>query len=144
MQKKQTARLHELAEYLWDNYIDMNESSQVFIIGVGQAYEAVVHLLNSRTSDVIKSVKGIVNFVTTTLHPISAQVLDEKPKWYRQNSLVIVSHCHNVWSLEHRKQSKRYGSLIQAEFDGLNDMLVHNREQVQAFILDRIQASAAQ
>ena len=138
------SRLHELAEYLWDNYIGLSDSSHVFLIGVGQAYEAVVHLLNSRTSEVIKSVVGIVNFVNGTLIPASSQVLDERPKWYRQHSVNLVSHNHNVWGIDHKKPSKRFGTLVQADFDGLNDMLVDNKERVQEYIVDRIQAPAAQ
>ena len=139
----QTIRLHELAEYLWDNYIALSDAPQVFMIGVGQAYEAVVHLINSRTTEVMKSVKGIVNFINGTLIPASAQVLDEKPKWYRQTSVNLVSNSHRVWNIE-KKPSKRFGNLRRADFDGLNDMLVDNREKVQEYILERIQASLTQ
>lgn len=136
--KKRVARIHELAEYLWDNYIDLNDATHLFIIGVGEAYQAVLHLLNSRTDAFTNGVTGIINFINGDLLPASDQVIYDKPKWYRQNTLNFVSHNHLAWSIDKKKSTKRYGNLVQSPARGLNDMLMAHKEQVQGYINSRL------
>lgn len=132
--KKRVTRMHELADYLWDNYIDLNAADHIFIIGVGEAYQAGLHLFNSRTDSFVSAVSGIVNFVNGDLLPVSDQVLYDKPKWYKQNSLNFVSHNHLAWSIDKQKSTKRYGNLVRSPAEGLNDMLMTHEDHVQKFI----------
>jgi histone deacetylase 6 len=39
---------NELAIYLWENYIECNDSTKVMFMGVGEAYKAILHILNTR------------------------------------------------------------------------------------------------
>ena len=105
---------------------------------MGEAYQAVLHLLNSRTIGFTNAVKGIINFVNGDLLPASDQVIYDKPKWYRQNSVNFVSHNHLAWSIDKKKSTKRYGNLIQSPAQGLNDMLMTHKEQVQGYISSRL------
>ncbi|CAG7915585.1 unnamed protein product [Penicillium olsonii] len=38
----------ELAAYLWDNYIDANQATEIFFLGVGNSFHGVVNLLINR------------------------------------------------------------------------------------------------
>jgi histone deacetylase 6 len=42
------SQTEELAGYLWDNYIEPNEATHVFFIGVGDAFYGVANLLINR------------------------------------------------------------------------------------------------
>lgn len=61
---------------------------------------------------------------------------------HTQNSLVFVSHTHGVWnnSENRRKPSKRYGRLIQSPRTGLNEMLLHHKQEVFKWIEERVTA----
>lgn len=48
-EKRQEAEIRELVCYLWDNYLQLYNSENVFIMGVGQAYIGVKMLLLSRS-----------------------------------------------------------------------------------------------
>jgi len=39
---------NELALYLWENYIECNDSTKVIFMGVGEAFKAILHILNTR------------------------------------------------------------------------------------------------
>jgi histone deacetylase 6 len=58
----------------------------------------------------------------------------------QQNSLVYVSHTHGVWSnMENRrKPSKRYGRLLRSPKAGLNEMLLHHKQEVIDWIETRV------
>ncbi|KAI9814010.1 MAG: Polyamine deacetylase hdac10 [Pycnora praestabilis] len=38
----------ELATYLWENYIECNEPTEIFFLGVGDAYHGLLHILMQR------------------------------------------------------------------------------------------------
>lgn len=60
-----------------------------------------------------------------------------------QNSLVFVSHTHGVWKPE-RKPSKRYGTLINSPEAGLSEMLAKHKEEVFAWISNRVDESSGE
>ena len=39
---------NELAIYLWENYIECNDTTGVIFMGVGEAFKAILHILNTR------------------------------------------------------------------------------------------------
>ncbi|GAB1192418.1 hypothetical protein APSETT444_001609 [Aspergillus pseudonomiae] len=120
----------ELAAYLWDNYIEPNEATEIFLLGIGNAFYGVANLLINRDT-LYKRVNGVISFVAE--NPVRAIAS------HTQNSLVFVSHTHGVWNTveNRRKPSKRYGHLIQSSKSGLSEMLVHHQEEVFQWIEDR-------
>jgi len=48
---------NELAIYLWENYIECNDSTKVIFMGVGEAYKAILHILNTRNCKFISPLK---------------------------------------------------------------------------------------
>ncbi|KAL9033688.1 MAG: hypothetical protein Q9180_005813, partial [Flavoplaca navasiana] len=45
---KRIAERNELAIYLWENYIELNESTAIFFVGVGSPAKEIIHILNNR------------------------------------------------------------------------------------------------
>ncbi|KAJ6110855.1 histone deacetylase [Penicillium sp. IBT 16267x] len=126
----------ELAAYLWDNYIDSpSNATDVFFMGVGTAFYGVTSLLINR-DNLYQSVNGVISFVSD--HPVRAVASATQTwmsKWYRENSLVFVSHKHGVW--EH-KPSKRYGNLRKSPQATISDMLAEHKEEAFDWISDHI------
>ncbi|KAJ5958003.1 Histone deacetylase class II [Penicillium vulpinum] len=127
----------ELAGYLWDNYIDANQATDIFLLGVGNAFLGVANLLINR-ENLYKRVNGVVSFVSE--HPVRAIASHTQTwlsKWYRENSLVFVSHSHGVWTALDRRPSKRYGQLVHSPKTNLNEMLDEHKEEVYKWISER-------
>ncbi|MDI1489241.1 MAG: Histone deacetylase hda1 [Ramalina farinacea] len=63
-----TLRTSQLAEYLWDNYIELNTHPQIFFIGVGLAYQGILALINARDS-FRDTVTGIISLIPGPTSP---------------------------------------------------------------------------
>ncbi|KAF4291467.1 hypothetical protein LV165_005248 [Aspergillus fumigatus] len=145
----------ELAGYLWDNYIEPNEATEIFFIGIGNAFYGVANLLINRgrmaldkwlkqqltkIDTLYKRVNGVISFVAENpVRAIASHTQVWLSRWYKDNSLVFVSHMHGVWNNveTRRKPSKRYGHLIQSPKAGLSEMLMHHKDEVFKWIEER-------
>ncbi|KAJ5765215.1 Histone deacetylase clr3 [Penicillium odoratum] len=131
----------ELAAYLWDNYIEPYQRPDIFFIGVGTAFYGITSLLINR-DNLYQKVNSVISFVSS--HPVRAVASPTQTwmsKWYRENSLVFVSHKHGVWD---RTPSKRYGSLRKSPQSTLTEMLGEHKEEVFDWISSRVEAHAAE
>jgi histone deacetylase 6 len=134
------ASTEELASYLWENYIEINDSAHIFFVGVGDAFHGLASLLINRDT-IQERVKGVITFVAENpLRPVASQTNVWLSKWYIKHSLVFVSPSHQVWSHENfaKKPSKRYGKLIKSTRTGLNEMLKRHESEVFRFLLEKI------
>ncbi|GAB1218485.1 hypothetical protein ATERTT37_007741 [Aspergillus terreus] len=131
----------ELAGYLWDNYIEPNEATEIIFIGVGNAFYGVANLLINRDT-LYKRINGVISFVANnSVRAIASPTQTWLSKWYKDNSLVFVSRAHGVWNPEtnrHKKPSKRYGNLIQSPKEGLSEILMHHKSEVYEWISERV------
>ncbi|KAJ9395721.1 hypothetical protein DTO282F9_7341 [Paecilomyces variotii] len=130
----------ELAGYLWDNYIEPNEATEIFFLGVGDAFYGVANLLINRDS-IYQRVNSVISFVAENpVRAIASHTQVWLSKWYKENSLVYVSHAHGVWSNfeNRRKPSKRYGRLLRSPKAGLSEMLEHHKSDVFNWIDSRV------
>ncbi|KAL5340649.1 hypothetical protein BJX70DRAFT_360823 [Aspergillus crustosus] len=129
----------ELAGYLWDNYIEPNEATEIFFIGIGNAFFGVANLLINRET-LYQRVNGVVSFVAENpVRAVASHTQVWLSRWYRDNSLVFVSHSHGVWKTPGRKPSKRYGQLLESPKGGLSEMLMHHKEKVFEWIENRVE-----
>ncbi|OJJ32761.1 hypothetical protein ASPWEDRAFT_42791 [Aspergillus wentii DTO 134E9] len=129
----------ELAGYLWDNYIEPNEATEIFFVGIGNAFYGVANLLINRDT-LYKRVNGVISFVAENpVRAIASHTQYWLSRWYKENSLVFVSHTHGVWNNveTRRKPSKRYGHLLQSPKAGLSEMLMHHKDEVFEWIAAR-------
>ncbi|KAL8944947.1 MAG: hypothetical protein Q9216_000108 [Gyalolechia sp. 2 TL-2023] len=134
---KHMAERAELAIYLWENYIEPNDSTAIFFMGVGSPSKEIVYLLNNRES-FFQRVSAIISLIDTSVPLPLPSVSDQNTyylsKWYKQNSLVYLSANHQMWNGD-RKPSKRFGNVKRSEVDtGVNDMLECHREEVVEFV----------
>ncbi|KAI9807599.1 MAG: hypothetical protein M1825_005539 [Sarcosagium campestre] len=127
----------ELVLYLWDNYIELNEASNVFILGVGEACAGVMHLLNHR--DCSRVLRGVVSFIgEEPLRSVKRDADPFFPDWYYKNSLVFVSASHTVWEPDRRRPKRKFGRIVKSTGNSLSEMLPEHQAQVASWIEDRI------
>lgn len=125
--------------YLWDNYIQMYEATEIFLLGVGEAYVGVKMLLINR--DCRARVAGVVNFVTGSLKPVKSDVDPGLSGWYRDNSRVYLTGDHAAWAdpdLTRRVQKRRFGSVVRSPTTGLTRMMAQHAGEAQEWIMDRV------
>ncbi|KAI4267445.1 MAG: hypothetical protein LQ337_008344 [Flavoplaca oasis] len=139
---KRIAERNELAIYLWENYIELNESTAIFFVGVGSPAKEIVHILNNRET-FFQRISGIILFLDSSnvLPSVSDQNTYYLSKWFKQNSLVFVSGDHPIWIDNGglKKPGKRFGAVKKSEIEGgVNDMLERHREETVEFVEARI------
>jgi histone deacetylase 6 len=129
----------DLLCYLWDNYFEINPSSSITLMGVGDAYLGIKQLLTSRgtslpflprqtlknrklthlpNKDAKSKIPCILSFVIGSLRPVRSETDPFLSTWYKQNSLIYVSPDHACWSDEEssRKVKKqRFGRVVCAD-----------------------------
>ncbi|KAL4782762.1 hypothetical protein BJX76DRAFT_277708 [Aspergillus varians] len=128
----------ELAGYLWDNYIEPNEATEVFLIGIGNAFYGVANLLINR-DNLYQRVNGVISFVAKDpVRAVASHTQVWLSRWYKNNSLVYVSYAHGLWK-NPRKPSKRYGHLLESPRAGLSEMLMHHKNEVFEWIENRVE-----
>ncbi|KAI1803811.1 histone deacetylase [Daldinia bambusicola] len=131
-------QIQELVCYIWDNYLQLYDVEDLFIVGVGNAYLGVKVLLTNR--DCKNRISGVINFVTGNLRPVKSETDTELSSWYKQNSLVYVSNDHACWmdnDLAKKVLKKRFGGVHRSPEVGLNRMMEAHAKEVFEFIGER-------
>ncbi|KAI1210513.1 putative histone deacetylase A [Annulohypoxylon truncatum] len=133
-------QIQELVCYIWDNYLQLYDWDQLFLVGVGNAYLGVKVLLTNR--DCKDRITGVINFVTGNLRPVKSETDTELSSWYKQNSLVYVTNDHACWGdadLAKKVLKKRFGGVQRSPQVGLNRMMEAHATEVYQFIRDKVE-----
>ncbi|KAF2423171.1 putative histone deacetylase [Tothia fuscella] len=132
-------RTRELSQYLWDNYIEINDCTHVFLMGVGAAYSNIVWLLGTHASCSSK-VDHIFNFVSEQpLVPAQRPADDFFADWYykENNSDIYVAHNHAAWAPDRQRRiRKKYGNIHQSDMNDLSEMLIAHKEEITDKLLE--------
>ncbi|KAG7926745.1 hypothetical protein KL925_003030 [Ogataea polymorpha] len=130
--------------YLWDHYIQYFKVSKIAFVGVGDAYNGVVHLCGHR--DVRGLVKCSVNYLdrATALRAIVSSIDESVVDWFYQNSLVFTAAKHPCWGdVEKNGSSKRprkkYGRVLRADVEGVDNIIEERLEEGCDFIQDSLE-----
>lgn len=135
-------QIKELMNYIWDNYVQLYDFEDLFLMGVGNAYLGVKLLLTERHCK--DRIAGVVNFVVGNLRPVKSATDEYLSGWYKRNSLVYVTGDHACWSdpdLTKKVNKKRYGDVHRSQEVKLNHMMELHAPQVFEFITDRVSKS---
>ncbi|KAF2200256.1 Arginase/deacetylase [Delitschia confertaspora ATCC 74209] len=129
----------ELATYIWENYIEPHNATQVFFMGIGAAYTALVDLLGATESctEPDSIVKYMIAFVSESgVQSIKRATDDNIGNWYFNHSLIFVAENHHVWAPERtRRLRRKYGQLRKSSSTHLEQMLLIHRKQVTDLLL---------
>ncbi|KAL9120016.1 MAG: hypothetical protein Q9187_003425 [Circinaria calcarea] len=114
-----------------------NDATRVFFLGVGEAYHAILHLMNTRNEQALHQIGGIIYFIAESpLRRASDQFVSYLSKWYYAHTRIYIENEHAIWDRE-QKPSKKFGTLIRSPVMGLNAMLVKHQREVEEFLLAR-------
>ncbi|KAI1348565.1 histone deacetylase [Xylaria sp. FL0043] len=128
-------QIEELVCYIWDNYLQLYDVEELFLLGVGDAYLGVKILLTNRECK--DRISGVVNFVTGNLRPVKSETDPELSTWYKHNSLVFVAADHACWSdedLAKKVLKRRFGGVKKSTKTGINSMMEAHAGEVQEWI----------
>lgn len=116
--------LTELICYIWDNYLELSEATEICLMGVGYSYLGVKMLLTSR--EVKGRITAIINYVTGALRAIRTETDPSLSHWYKEHSRVYVASDHLCWTDEdftRKVRKNRFGRVVESSEEGLNRML---------------------
>lgn len=131
-------QIQELVCYIWDNYLQLYDVEELFLVGVGDAYLGVKLLLNNRECK--DRISGVVNFVTGNLRPVKSETDPDLSTWYKHNSLVFVTADHACWNdedLTKKVHKRRFGGVKKSTETALNRMMEVHAEEVQQWVSKR-------
>ncbi|KAI2617403.1 putative histone deacetylase A [Hypoxylon sp. NC1633] len=132
-------QIQDLVCYIWDNYLQLYDTEELIIVGVGNAYLGIKVLLTNR--DCKSRITAVVNFVTGSLRPVKSETDQDLSGWYKQHSLVYVANDHACWSdnnLAKKVLKKRFGGVQRSPETGLNRMMEAHASEVFQFIRVRL------
>ena len=134
-----TQEATQLLTYLWDNYIELNESTHVFLMGTNTGHGAIINFIKSNEERVRELLIGAISFVEDVpLMSCKSATDDMLAPWYFNSSLVFVTPEHNFWLSEvARKSRKRFGRVQQSPKETITDMLIEHKQAVFDFMLAR-------
>ncbi|KAK4550775.1 hypothetical protein LTR36_000354 [Oleoguttula mirabilis] len=132
-----TVEATHLLTYLWDNYIELNDSSHVFLMGTNTGHGAIINFIKANEERAQDRLSKAISFVEDVpLQSCKSPTNDQLQSWYYGASLVFVANEHGFWHSEFaRKSRKRFGRLEKSEENTISDMLVANRKAVTDLLL---------
>lgn len=139
-----TAQARDLATYLWENYIEPHDATQVFFLGIGSAYTPLLELLGqteacTQPDSIFKLFFAFV--AESGISSIKRATDDNIGSWYSQHSRIFVANDHHVWDPNRtRKLRKKYGNLVRSNYTALEEMVVGHRDEVFEMLLDEKEA----
>lgn len=132
----------DLCIYLWDDYIEYFDATNIVFIGVGEAYSGIVYLAGHR--EIRNRVKSIIAFVDEIPLRAIAPVIDEYiSDWFYHNSLVFTSHQHTIWdpSLNPKKPRRKFGRVIRSNSVGTARVVRERFEEAREYMEDSLEAA---
>lgn len=130
----------QLLTYLWDNYIDLNESTHVFLMGTNTGHGAIINFIKGNEERSQERITGAFSFVEdVTLQSCKSATNDLLAQWYYAIAQVFVAFDHNLWHSEllTNKIKKRFGKVHRSKVDSITDMLIEHKEVIVQSLLDR-------
>lgn len=129
--------------YLWDNFLHFFKAQKIAFIGVGEAYNGIIHLCGHR--DVRNLVKASINFVdkATALRAVISTIDESIVDWFFRNSLVFTSSKHSCWGDKDtgntKRPRKKYGRVLRADVEGLDGIIDERFDEVCTFIQESLE-----
>lgn len=131
--ESRTKEATQLLTYVWENYIELNESSHIFLMGTNTGHGAILNFIKSHEGRAQQMLTKAISFVEDVALTSCKSLIgnDQLPGWYYEHSLVFVSGEHNYWESDYaRKPKKRFGRLSKSSSTLISDMLLEHRDEV--------------
>ncbi|KXL49010.1 hypothetical protein M433DRAFT_62748 [Acidomyces richmondensis BFW] len=122
----------QLLTYLWENYIELNEATHVFLMGTNTGHGAIINWIKANEERAQRALTKVISFVEDVpLQSCKSSTNDGLASWYYNASLVFVSQEHAFWTSDFaRKIRKRFGRIFKSSEDSISEMLHKHRDQI--------------
>jgi len=122
----------DLMVYLWDNYIQLTEARKIVLVGHGPGCQALMYLLNHRSSSAMRWVKGIIQVVGHPNVPSTPRDHPELRKWYYSRSAVFLPDGHRL--LATVSPLKKHGRIHKAEEQKPIKLMIKSFDRIKTYI----------
>lgn len=128
----------ELLTYLWDNYIELSDSTHIFLLGTNIGHGAITNFIKANEDRAQRMITKAISFVEDVpLLSCKSQTNDYLPTWYYSSSMVFIAQDHAYFSNEiAKKPKKRFGAITRSDAGSISDMLLEAKEMVFECLLD--------
>lgn len=128
----------ELLTYLWDNYIELNDSTHIFLLGTNIGHGAITNFIKANEERSQKMISKAISFVEDVpLLSCKSPTNDYLPNWYYSTSMVFIAQDHNYFSSQlAAKPKKRFGAITKCDALTISEMLIESREKVFECLLE--------
>ncbi|KAM3423062.1 Histone deacetylase [Cercospora zeina] len=139
----------QLLKYLWDNYVELGESTYIYLMGTNAGHGVIINFLksneemiltkyNDREEDhkLLKAITFVEDVPLMSCRPLVSRD-DELPQWYYRNSLVLVGSEHAYFESDFsRKPKRKFGRVIKSDSNTITDMLLQHKDAVFEILLE--------
>lgn len=136
--ENRTREATELLTYLWENYIELNDTPQVFLMGTNIGHAAIINFIKAHEDQAQRLITEAISFVVDVgLMSCKSATNDMLAGWYYHHSTVFVANGHGFWQSDMvRKPRKRFGHTEKSDGDNITDMLMEHKEAVFQTLLE--------
>lgn len=122
----------ELLNYLWDNYIELADSTHVFLLGTNIGHVAITNWIRAHEDTAMDRVDRTIHFIENApLQACRSQTNDMLSPWYYRTSLIWLSNEHSFWDSDFaQKPKKKFGRVTKTDGEHISDMLVEQKDKV--------------
>ena len=137
---KRCAEATELLNYLWDNYIELADSTHLFLLGTNVGHIAITQWIKTHDT-VMDRVDRTIHFIEDVdLQACRSTTNDMLAPWYYRTSMIYLSSSHNFWSsvFATTKPKKKFGCVKRTDStaEHISDMLLEQKDDVMAALLE--------
>ncbi|KAF2165028.1 hypothetical protein M409DRAFT_55934 [Zasmidium cellare ATCC 36951] len=127
-----------LLTYLWENHIELNDPTHVFLMGTNIGHAAIINFIKSHEDQAQSLITETISFVVDVgLMSCKSATNDMLPGWYYQHSMVFIARDHHFWQSDFvRKPRKRFGHTQQSSSDTISDMLIDHKDAIFELLLE--------
>lgn len=133
-----TKEATELLTYLWDNYIELSDSTHIFLVGTNIGHGAITNFIKANEERAQRMISKAISFVEDVpLLSCKSQTNDYLPNWYYSTSMVFIAQEHAYFSSEiAKKPKKRFGAITRTDAGTISDMLLEAKGNVFECLLE--------
>jgi histone deacetylase 6 len=125
-----TGEAKQLLQYLWDNYIELNDSTHIFFVGTNTGHGAITGFIKDNQQRAPQLLTKAISFVQDVpLLSVKSNTTDDLAIWYYRNSLVFVEQSHSYWGQD-LKIRKRFGRVKRSGGPNISDMVAEHKDEV--------------
>lgn len=136
----QLINAQETCLYLWDNYIEYFDATNIVFIGIGHSYHGIVHLAGQR--EIRRRTCAVLSFIDaqTPLKPIIPIIDEFTTEWFYRSSLIFTAKDHSAWdrNINPKKPRRKFGRVIQSDSIGLTPVVEERLQEAIEFIDDAL------